>query len=1225
MAAQSSLYNEDRNLLRLRERERRNQEALHERETFLDNAPLFAEPYKTVRGDELSSRIQSMLGNYEEVEEPISTKTSQNNHGIPISACALTSQGKPACPPLSTKVSSMSQPSVHSSDHWPLGSAVASSACSSCQHQKTQPNTEQCSGLHTKNCISTHNRDQSQNQNSSQQHKKSSQLINKDCFSNEQLPSLSKLPPLLPSLSPLRESRSPSLSSQPVSSRPQPHKNHRKVYRHPAKSLQTTGMGPHETETRGSSNSVTNLTVANQPSLQTFPPSLPSKTSVVPQKPTAYVRPMDGQDQAPNESPELKLLPEDNHGQSYANFKTSAKTKPSKIKMPSESIEVLSQFDPVALGNSLWIVGNTGETAIDMPSYSHWQVIYHQQTFSNEVHCVEEILKEMTHSWPPPLTAIHTPSTAEPSKFPFPTKEPQHLSSVTQNQKQYETTSKSLPSSHRILEGDLEVSDDSDDDQVSEKLPPSSAPTSVPQSLPNSVASAHSVCADSESTSDSDSSSGSESESSSSESEVHEPLRTSTPEPDPPTANKWQLGSWLNKVSQPTAPVEIQSDLIHEPHTHQESKGHGKDSSCSHEPLDTKESYPKLSSKAPRTSQEGHESKRNCQKSPPRCDGAPPRQTVGTKQPRKSGQASVKEEPKGGLKIESQPGPYSAKEQPSREKPKVKTKGKPKSSVKKDPKLPESLPPEKKKHESSHQIAKNAEREKGHVAHSHAEHSQSPQIHSQSLPKIRTTSSKSTAEVFHRKSVPLLTKDNRSVLPVRENRLPQSLVVKIDLSLLSRIPKQSKKGCFPKKVESVEDSSKRKHESVNKRMESASKPQKKRKGEEHEKHSESKKVKLSETKSSSSSHKDSSKIKVSKTSSASSKKELLPPLSSSVQISQDPAKMAQKKCSSRNNLTPVTSTATNKSNHEHASLSKHRKVEGKHPGHSNSHKGTIENNTKPFPVPSLPNGNHKPTRHQLRFDDELFPVEHYLIEAKKLKHKADGMLEKISKAFHYLDAALYFIQGGIAMESDTKTPKPAYTIFAETVDLIKFAMKLKNFTDSSTSTTEKTFAVLCMRCQAVLYMAMFHQKKDTAIKHSRSLSEHFKNSSRTAQAPSPCVTRSTGAPSPLSPMPSPASSAGSQPSSNVSNSSSGGGSSNSSVSIPQKIHQIASSYVNLTSYFLHAYNIWEHAESLAKNNKEFFVELSTVVCPLALNSSMTELVRYTRQGLQWLRLEVSTP
>lgn len=28
----------------------------------------------------------------------------------------------------------------------------------------------------------------------------------------------------------------------------------------------------------------------------------------------------------------------------------------------------------------------------------------------------------MTQSWPPPLTAIHTPCKTEPSKFPFPTK-----------------------------------------------------------------------------------------------------------------------------------------------------------------------------------------------------------------------------------------------------------------------------------------------------------------------------------------------------------------------------------------------------------------------------------------------------------------------------------------------------------------------------------------------------------------------------------------------------------------------------------------------------------------------------------------------------------------------------------------------------------------------------------------------------------------------------------
>lgn len=31
-------------------------------------------------------------------------------------------------------------------------------------------------------------------------------------------------------------------------------------------------------------------------------------------------------------------------------------------------------------------------------------------------------LQEMTHSWPPPLTAIHTPGKAETTKFPIPSK-----------------------------------------------------------------------------------------------------------------------------------------------------------------------------------------------------------------------------------------------------------------------------------------------------------------------------------------------------------------------------------------------------------------------------------------------------------------------------------------------------------------------------------------------------------------------------------------------------------------------------------------------------------------------------------------------------------------------------------------------------------------------------------------------------------------------------------
>ena len=42
----SSLYNEDRNLLRIREKERRNQEAHQDKEAFSEKIPLFGEPYK---------------------------------------------------------------------------------------------------------------------------------------------------------------------------------------------------------------------------------------------------------------------------------------------------------------------------------------------------------------------------------------------------------------------------------------------------------------------------------------------------------------------------------------------------------------------------------------------------------------------------------------------------------------------------------------------------------------------------------------------------------------------------------------------------------------------------------------------------------------------------------------------------------------------------------------------------------------------------------------------------------------------------------------------------------------------------------------------------------------------------------------------------------------------------------------------------------------------------
>ncbi|XP_025924239.1 AF4/FMR2 family member 1 isoform X2 [Apteryx rowi] len=1214
MAAHSSLYNEDRNLLRIRERERRNQEALQERDTFPENAPLFAEPYKTNKEDELSSRIQNMLGNYEEVKELISTTSHQNLIGIPTSVVSLIPQGKPDRPFFLEKTSHTLPSSFqHATRHQPMGPPVVAPPppSNSIHYQKTQSRTQPASGLHTKTHSLSSSRSQGQEHNRGGQesrtgshHKRNDRRVVGEGRTDELQASLLELSPLLSSLSSSVAPLSPLHSSQHINSRPQnSNKSHGPAYSQ-TKSPQDLVAGSQENESRD--NSAVNLTGTTQPSSQTFPPSLPSKTSAMQQKPTAYVRPMDGQDQAPIESPELKPLAEEYHGEPYekiSDLKANAKAKLSKLKIPSEPIE----------------------------------------TFPSDVHCVEEILKEMTHSWPPPLTAIHTPSTAEPSKFPFPSKESQHVGSVAQNQKQYDAPSKTLPNSQprtSMLQDDLQLSDseDSGDDQVVEKPRSSFAPPrySAPQSQPESVASAHSSSPASGSTSDSDSSSDSETESSSSDSEANDPPRPPEPEPDPPTSNKWQLDNWLTKVNPPAVPTESLREIAHAD-GHEENKEQGKSisSNSSRERPEPKESHPKNSSRVARAPQDVHlPSKRNCQKSPVRTEEPSQRQTVGIKRPSK---VPVHEGPKGGLKVESEPGPYEVKDQSSRDKPKVKTKGRPKSSDKKELKPTSQEPSENRKHKSSHQANSKPLLDPKPVRDilaggSAQEHlTLSPLTQSQGTTPTRTSGNKSAVVVredFHKDKFPLPIREKKLLSPVRDFPVPHTLVVKIELSLLSRIPQPPGKGSRQKKAEAKELLGARKQDLERKSTDNPDKSFKKRKRE-MEKEIDRKKMKSDkETKSlQSSTHKDSSKLKVSKASFEIQKKDLLlpPPLPpmSPAHPAPKPTKMAQKRDRSESSQLPATNnTAKNKSSHKDPLSSKHKKVDKKHPEQPKSNKGSAGDVTNPFPVPSLPNGTSKPRRPQVKFEKQ-HPMEYHIEEAKRLKHKADAMTDKTGKAFQYLDAALSFIEYGIAVESDAPAPKSAYSIFADTIDLIKFIMTLKSFMDSSASSHEKIFAVLCMRCQSILHMAMFRYKKDTAIKYSRILNDHFKSSSRVTQAPSPCVARSTGTPSPLSPMPSPASSVSSQPGSNASNC--GGNSIGSSVSVPFNIPSITSSYVNITSYILYAYDIWEQADALARKNKEFFAELSTAVCTLALNSSMTELVHYTRQGLQWLRLETNTP
>nr|XP_028704434.1 AF4/FMR2 family member 1 isoform X4 [Macaca mulatta] len=1181
----NSLYNDDRNLLRIREKERRNQEAHQEKEAFPEKIPLFGEPYKTAKGDELSSRIQNMLGNYEEVKEFLSTKS--HTHRLDASENRL---GKPKYPLIPDKGSSIPSSSFHTSVHHQSIHTPASGPLSvgniSHNPKMAQPRTEPMPSLHAKSYGPPDSQHLTQDRlgqegYGSSHHKKGDRRADGDhCASvtdsapeRELSPLISSLPSPVPPLSPIHSNQQ-TLPRMQGSSKVHGSNNNSKGCC-PAKSPKDLAVKVHDKETPQDS-----LVAPPQPPSQTFPPpSLPSKSVAMQQKPTAYVRPMDGQDQAPSESPELKPLPEDYRQQTFekTDLKVPAKAKLTKLKMPSQSVE---------------------------------------QTYSNEVHCVEEILKDS-----------------------------QHISSVTQNQKQYDTSSKTHPNSQQgtssMLEDDLQLSDseDSDGEQTPEKPPSSSAPPSAPQSLPEPVASAHSSSAESESTSDSDSSSDSESESSSSDSEENEPLETPAPEPEPPTTNKWQLDNWLTKVSQPAAPPEGPGST-EPPPQRPESKG-SSDGATSQERSESKDPPPKSSSKAPRAPPEApHPGKRSCQKSPAQQE-PPQRQTVGTKQPKKPVKASARADSRASLQVEREAGllPYGSRDQTSKDKPKVKTKGRPRTAASKEPKP--AVPPssEKKKHKSSLPAPSKApsgpEPTKDNVGDRSPEHfalvpltqSQGP-LHSGGGSRTSGCRQAVVVQEDSRKDrLPLPLRDTKLLSPLRDTPPPQSLMVKITLDLLSRIPQPPGKGSRQRKAEDKQPPAGKKHSSEKRSSDSSSKLAKKRKGE-AERDCDNKKIRLekeiksqSSSSSSSSSHKESSKAKPCRPSSESSKKEMLPPppVSSSSQKPAKPAHKRSKREADTCGQDPPKSASSTKSNHKDSSTPKHRRVEGKGSRSSSEHKGSSGDTANPFPVPSLPNGNSKPGKPQVKFDKQQADL--HMREAKKLKQKAELMTDKVGKAFKYLEAVLSLIECGIATESESPASKSAYSVYSETVDLIKFIMSLKSFSDATAPTQEKIFAVLCMRCQSILNMAMFRCKKDIAIKYSRTLNKHFESSSKVAQAPSPCIARSTGTPSPLSPMPSPASSVGSQSSAG----SVGSSGVAATISTPVTIQNMTSSYVTITSHVLTAFDLWEQAEALTRKNKEFFARLSTNVCTLALNSSLVDLVHYTRQGFQQLLELTKTP
>ncbi|XP_023474323.1 AF4/FMR2 family member 3 isoform X2 [Equus przewalskii] len=1203
-----SVYEPDRNVLRRKERERRNQETQQDDGTFSSSYSLFSEPYKTNKGDELSNRIQNTLGNYDEMKDFLTDRSNQSHLvGVP----------KPGVP----------QAPVNKIDEHFVADSRA----------QTQPSSVCSTASST------------------------------------------------PAAVPVQQSKRGTMGWQKAGHPPSDGQQ-RATQQGSLRTLLGDGVGRQQSRTKQVCNVEVGLQTQERPPaiaakhsgsghcVQNFPPSLASKPSLIQQKPTAYVRPMDGQDQAPDESPKLKSSTETSvHCTSYRGVPA---TKPESARAKAK----LSKFGIPRQGEE----SRSGETNS----------------------CVEEIIREMT--WLPPLSAIQAPGKVEPSKFPFPNKDSQLVSSGHNNPKKGDAEPESPDngtSNTSMLEDDLKLSSDEEENEqqaaqrtalhglsdsavVQQADCRASAPPSKGSSS-GSSSSGNSSSSDSESSSGSDS----ETESSSSESEGSKPPHYSSPEAEPASSNKWQLDKWLNKVNPHKPPILIQNES-HGPEGNQyytpvkdDAQDCGKLPDVCQTSLREKDIKSACKEEQrPRTANKAPGSKGVKQKSPPAAVAvpvtaaapppavpgapaesapAPTRRSGGKKPTRRTERTSAgdgatchrPEEPAAadalGASVVTPPEP-----------PKARPCGNSRTSHRKElrasvtcekrrtrglsrivPKSKEFIETESSSSSSSSDSDLESEQEEYPLSKAQAVAAAASSGSDQRLKEAansvssgggpraavgsinaRTTSdiAKELEEQFYT-LVPF--GRNELLSPLKDSDEVRSLWVKIDLTLLSRIPEHlpQEPGVLSAPASKDTESAPPSHTSDTPAEKALPKSKRKRKCDNEDDYREIKKAQGE--KESSSRQTASANSALSANHCNMSINSLAIPINKNEKTLRSPISPLSDASRHKHSSEDFTSSSRSTSNGLFTSSSnKKHKTENQPQPHAGDLTKAAHNNSenvlhksRPQTEPWSPgsNGHRDCKRQKLVFDDMPRSADYFMQEAKRMKHKADAMVEKFGKALNYAEAALSFIECGNAMEQGPMESKSPYTMYSETVELIRYAMRLKTHSGPNATPEDKQLAALCYRCLALLYWRMFRLKRDHAVKYSKALIDYFKNSSKAAQAPSPwgASGKSTGTPSPMSPNPSPTSSVGSQGS--LSNASTL--SPSTIVSIPQRIHQMAANHVSITNSILHSYDYWEMADNLAKENREFFNDLDLLMGPVTLHSSMEHLVQYSQQGLHWLR------
>ncbi|KFV60113.1 AF4/FMR2 family member 2, partial [Gavia stellata] len=697
--------------------------------------------------------------------------------------------------------------------------------------------------------------------------------------------------------------------------------------------------------------------------------------------------------------------------------------------------------------------------------------------------------------------------------------------------------------------------------QAAEKTKLRNIPVNLPVPAAHATSLAHSSGGSgSSSESESSSESDSDSESSSSDSECNEESRSATPEPEPPSTNKWQLDKWLNKVNPHNKTIinnqnEPHNETSSQAQSNQQTEGPNKGKlNSSLPPADSKDRAilsPIREKAKPRVAQKTPEAKSSKQKSPAHNEPTSQR-TTGKKQPKKVERTSSVEEYNWPKPNNTSNTPKEKDTQELPEQPKVRTKAAVgKTAPRKEPRTSTGLTSEKKKYRGPSKIVpKSREFIETDSSTSDSNTDQEESLQAKVLPactgsgngvKVKDSGSnilsvssltsngsntsidQTSNDLEEQLFSPIPIVQNELLSPLREYEELKSLWVKIDLSLLSRIPGQEPFETASVKSEPREANVKHRRPSRESPTPAAEKPSTKSKRKHKQPESldtfvESKKQRLEDPSASCllppcispipnhrlTSTKESSGSSVKKVAKKREEKLFPPPLSPLLdepvhrRHSSDNSSFSQE-----TNITNTSQTSSSSS-----SVSKHRKNENKPSSnpkgicvkensateegmhspifHSSPlliHMPSTEINAKMncifeftsspsaldfltlaltsvakshntptantlldtshletdvwSAMPTLSNGNSEPRRPKITFDDVLHNADYYMQEAKKLKHKADALLEKFGKAVNYADAALSFIECGNAMERDPLEAKSPYTMYSETVELIR--------------------------------------------------------------------------------------------------------------------------------------------------------------------------------------------